>query len=74
MSTTVLDSIKKVRDFMLEIFNKTAALLDKTSRANLLLALALCFYTEYWGKLVTENKLKPTDSFNTLLYNPRFLL
>lgn len=50
---------------MLSDLNKTADL-DKTDKGgpNFLLALALCCYTEYWGKLVTENKEKPTKSFN----------
>ena len=67
MSTTVLDSIKKVRDFMLEDLNKTADL-DKKHPEWTKFSPSIgfvCCYTEYWGKLVTENKLKATDSFNT---------
>lgn len=65
MPNSVLDSVRKVSKFMLCDLNKTANL-DKTpvGGPNFLLALALCCYTEYWGKLVTENKLNSTDSFN----------
>lgn len=48
-----LESIKKVRAFMVEDLEKTMEL-DCTSRGapNFMLALALCAYTEYWGRLV----------------------
>jgi hypothetical protein len=53
------DRILKVRDFMFDDIDKTVEL-QKTQRGapNFLLALGLCCYTEYWGKLLlgTEKK------------------
>jgi hypothetical protein len=65
MSINVLDSVRNVRSFMIGDLNKTAKLQKSPDGApNFLLALALCCYTEYWGKLLTENKLSHLDSFN----------
>ena len=49
------DSILKVRRFMFDDINKTIGLADNPNvgAPNFLLALGLCCYTEYWGKLLT---------------------
>lgn len=61
----ILDSIKNIQKFMIGDLNKTANLQNSPDGApNFLLALALCCYTEYWGKLLTENKLSHLNSFN----------
>ncbi len=48
-----LDSVKRVRLFMIEDLEKTIGLASTPRGApNFMLALALCAYTEYWGRLV----------------------
>ena len=49
------DSILKVRRFMFDDIDKTIGLADNPNvgAPNFLLALGLCCYTEYWGKLLT---------------------
>lgn len=66
--------IHKVRDFMFEDIDKTMQLID-TPRGgpNFLLALGLCCYTEYWGKLILgiekKERGEPSqDPFNEFLY------
>jgi len=48
------NSVLKVRDFMFGDIDKTLSLIhiSPSGAPNFLLALALCCYTEYWGKLV----------------------
>jgi hypothetical protein len=46
-------SVNKTRKFMFEDLDKTINLINTKRRApNFLLALVLCCYTEYWGRLV----------------------
>jgi hypothetical protein len=46
-------SIDKVREFMFDDIDKTIRLAHTSRGApNFLLALGLCCYTEYWGKLL----------------------
>jgi hypothetical protein len=46
-------SVNKVRDFMFKDLEKTIDLVNAPKKApNFLLALVLCCYTEYWGRLV----------------------
>jgi hypothetical protein len=64
-------SVLNVRKFMFEDIEKT--LLLKRRAPNFLLALGLCCYTEYWGKLkigVSEKdqNRKSRDSFEGFLY------
>jgi hypothetical protein len=48
-----LDSVKRVRQFMFEDLDKTIGLASTVRGApNFMLALALCAYTEYWGRFV----------------------
>jgi hypothetical protein len=47
------DRVLKVRDFMFDDIDKTLQLVHTSRGApNFLLALGLCCYTEYWGKLL----------------------
>ena len=47
------DSVYRVRQFMFDDIDKTLQLVRTRSGApNFLLALGLCCYTEYWGKLL----------------------
>jgi hypothetical protein len=47
------DSVLQVRRFMFNDIDKTLCLtLQPAGAPNFLLALGLCCYTEYWGKLV----------------------
>ena len=69
-----MDSVKKVREFMFADIEKTLYLVD-TPRGgpNFLLALGLCCYTEYWGKLLLgiekKEKREPSEKpFNEFLY------
>jgi hypothetical protein len=49
----VLETIKKIRDFMFADLEKTIDLVSTTKGApNFMLALVLCCYTEFWGKLL----------------------
>jgi hypothetical protein len=49
----VLETIKKIRDFMFADLEKTIDLASTTKGApNFMLALVLCCYTEFWGKLL----------------------
>lgn len=47
--------VLKVRRFMFDDIDKTIGLADNPNvgAPNFLLALGLCCYTEYWGKLLT---------------------
>jgi len=48
-----IDSVKNVRNFMIADLEKTIALKDTPKGApNFMLALALCAYTEYWGRFI----------------------
>jgi hypothetical protein len=49
------NSVTKVRDFMFNDIEKTISLMNqsKVGAPNFLLAIGLCCYTEYWGRLVT---------------------
>lgn len=49
------NSVKKVREFMFNDIEKTINLVNdpQVGAPNFLLALGLCCYTEYWGKLLT---------------------
>ena len=49
------DSVLNVRRFMFDDIDKTIGLADNPNvgAPNFLLALGLCCYTEYWGKLLT---------------------
>jgi hypothetical protein len=49
------DSVLNVRRFMFDDIDKTIGLADNPNVGdpNFLLALGLCCYTEYWGKLLT---------------------
>jgi hypothetical protein len=51
-------SVLKVRRFMFDDIDKTIGLADNPNvgAPNFLLALGLCCYTEYWGKLLTGVK------------------
>lgn len=50
------NSVQRVRKFMYEDIRKTLDLSNSPKGApNFLLALVLCYYTEYWGKLLLEN-------------------
>lgn len=53
-NSTYHDSVLKVREFMFGDIDKTLSLvhISSTGAPNFLLALGLCCYTEYWGKLV----------------------
>ncbi len=72
-TSTYRNSVLKVRDFMFGDIEKTLTLVnDQTVCApNFLLALGLCCYTEYWGKLllgVTKSqKRKSGEAFNAFL-------
>jgi hypothetical protein len=47
-----LKTIQGIRDFMINDLDKTIALVDSPKGASkFMLALALCCYTEFWGKL-----------------------
>lgn len=64
-----IDSIKKVREFMFADIEKCLGLAHPP---NFLLALGLCCYTEYWGKLLLgrgkhETKINKA-AFNAFLY------
>jgi hypothetical protein len=49
----VLETIKKMRDFMFADLEKTIDLVSTSKGApNFMLALVLCCYTEFWGKLL----------------------
>ncbi|HZL21707.1 MAG TPA: hypothetical protein VFC05_00160 [Nitrososphaeraceae archaeon] len=51
-------SVKKIRDFMFGDLEKTLSLVNTPARApNILLALALCCYTEYWGQFLIGKKI-----------------
>ena len=52
------DPLLKVRRFMFDDIDKTIGLADNPNvgAPNFLLALGLCCYTEYWGKLLTGRK------------------
>jgi hypothetical protein len=66
-------SVLKVRDFMFNDIDKTIKLADNPTvgAPNFLLALGLCCYTEYWGKLlkgVKKGELKRgKEAFNAFL-------
>jgi hypothetical protein len=68
-----LESVRKVREFMFEDIDKTMQLVDSPRGGpNFLLALGLCCYTEYWGKLVLgiekkERREPSEDPFNEFL-------
>lgn len=49
------NSVTKVKDFMFNDIEKTIALVNQpqVGAPNFLLALGLCCYTEYWGRLVS---------------------
>jgi hypothetical protein len=49
------NSVGKVKDFMFNDIEKTINLVNmpQVGAPNLLLALGLCCYTEYWGRLLT---------------------
>ena len=49
------ESVLHVRRFMFDDIDKTIGLADNPNvgAPNFLLALGLCCYTEYWGKLLT---------------------
>jgi hypothetical protein len=65
------DPVLKVRDFIFEDIDKTLGLINCIRGApNFLLALGLCCYTEYWGKLsegVQLNERKSKGSFDAFL-------
>ena len=67
------ESVLKVRRFMFDDIDKTIGLADNPNvgAPNFLLALGLCCYTEYWGKLLTgANKFDPSRGrigFNAFL-------
>ena len=53
----MLDTIKKIREFMFEDLEKTIDLVDSSRGApNFMLAMVLCAYTEFWGKLMRPGK------------------
>ncbi|MBI2184654.1 MAG: hypothetical protein HYU39_06825, partial [Thaumarchaeota archaeon] len=71
-----LASIKKIKEFVFEDLDKTIALSRITKSGsseaygapNFMIALALCCYTESWGKLMIGVPEGPSlDGFNTLL-------
>jgi hypothetical protein len=49
------DSVNKVKEFMFNDIEKTINLVNapQVGAPNFLLALGLCCYTEYWGRLLT---------------------
>ena len=52
-ASPVYNSVSKVRDFMFADIEKAMDLVyAKKGAPNFLIALGLCCYTEYWGKLV----------------------
>ena len=71
-----MDSIRKVREFMFADIEKC---LGVVPAPNFLIALGLCCYTEYWGKLLnmTEDEYKkqkpsPKISYPTKCFNDFF--
>jgi hypothetical protein len=59
IDSTYYQGVLNVRKFMFEDIEKTLALANEPQGSpNFLLALGLCCYTEYWGKL----KLGVADS------------
>jgi hypothetical protein len=66
--------IHRVKDFMFEGIDKTLQLIHSPRGApNFLLALGLCCYTEYWGKLLLgiekkDGREASQDPFNKFLY------
>src|SRR5215471_7587544 len=62
------NSVTKVKEFMFNDIEKTIALADRpqVGAPNFLLALGLCCYTEYWGRLITGIATgKGKECFNT---------
>jgi hypothetical protein len=54
---SVLENIQKIRDFMFADLDKTIELVNSGKGApNFMLALALCSYTEFWGKLILPSE------------------
>lgn len=52
-ASPIYNSVNKVRDFMFADIEKAIDLVHaKKGSPNFLIALGLCCYTEYWGKLV----------------------
>ena len=54
---TVLQNIEKIKEFMFADLDKTIELVHSNKGApNFMLALVLCSYTEFWGKLMLPSK------------------
>jgi hypothetical protein len=59
-------SVLKTKEFMFKDLNTTISLVkSKGSAPNFLLALGLCCYTEFWGRLIKGSPIKnEEDCFN----------
>jgi hypothetical protein len=63
---STLQNIEKIKKFMFADLDKTIALVSSDRGApNFMLALVLCSYTEFWGKLMlhSEDEKKCFDAF-----------
>jgi hypothetical protein len=62
-----LQTIEKIREFMINDLDKTIALVNSCKGApNFMLALVLCCYTHFWGKLMLypeDDDKKTFDAF-----------
>src|SRR6478752_4210938 len=63
---TVLENLEKIKEFMFADLDKTIELVHSNKGApNFMLALVLCAYTEFWGKLMfpSDESKKCFDAF-----------
>jgi hypothetical protein len=63
---STLQNIEKIKEFMFADLDKTIALVSSDKGApNFMLALVLCCYTEFWGKLMlpSRSEKKCFDAF-----------
>src|SRR5919197_1754723 len=58
-----VQTIQKIKEFMFADLDKTIALYDisPTHAPNFMLALVLCCYTEFWGRLIVSPKGEHED-------------
>ena len=61
---SVLKSIEKIREFMFADLDKTIELVHSDKGApNFMLALVLCAYTEFWGKMMLGAKTDKNQEY-----------
>ena len=65
-----VQTIEKIKEFMFADLDKTIALVNSCNGApNFMLALVLCCYTEFWGKLMLYPEKDEKKSFDTFFAN-----